>query len=134
MLTPINTKGLQIIAELSFQDRCRIVTPDFSGPTTELNIVEERVRVDLDGVNLTPCRYLPKSSDKLLTVNPLGELIGVLFVPVGTEVSLGDTIVLDTLHGPDLEESLFFDIESEPEIGHVQIRIPLKTSQILLPS
>jgi len=134
MFTEIDVQQMQTFAELSFQDRCRIVSPDFSGAVTELNIIEESSRVDLEEVDLIQCRYLPKSSDKLLGANELGELVGVLFVEVGTVITVEDTIAIVTLKGLDLEEPLLFDIEGEPEIGHVQVRVPLKTTKMLQPS
>ncbi len=134
MFSQTDTESLQATAELSFGDRCRIVSPDFSGPVTDLNIIEESARVDLEEVDLIACRYLPKSADKLLGANELGELVGVLFLPVGTEITVKDTIAVVTLKGVDLAEPLLFDIEGEPEIGHVQVRVPLKTTQMLAPS
>ncbi|KKM85966.1 hypothetical protein LCGC14_1283730 [marine sediment metagenome] len=134
MYTQIDVESLQALAELSYQDRCRIVSPDFKGPVTELNIIEESARVDLEEVDLIDCRYLPKSVGKLLGANELGELVGVLFVPVGTEIAVEDTIAVVTLKGVNLVEPLLFDIEGEPEIGHVQVRVPLKTTQMLAPS
>lgn len=134
MFNQSSITGLQQLAELSFQDRCRIVSPDFSGLASDLNIVEERPRDDLSQVDLITCRYLPKSSDKLLGDAALGELTGVLFLPTETTITPKDTIAIVTINGVDLPEPLLFDVMSEPEIGHVQLRVPLTTTKKNLPT